>query len=237
MVQAKKPFLIAVSGGSGSGKTTFVRELAEHLCHYKPLLLSTDHYYRDLSHMPIDERQAQNFDHPEALELSLLKTHISSLCSGQGIERPHYDFKHHTRMTGQSTFLEPSQLIILDGIFALCFSDLLSFFDLKLYVDVDHDIRVIRRLKRDVEERGRSLESTARQYIESVRPMHHQFIEPSKVHADFLIPWSQFNPAAITYTAHIVENHLAAYRSNHFPKKLDKFCPPSAISSVLSSKG
>lgn len=237
MLQAKKPFLIAVSGGSGSGKTTFVRELAEHLCHYNPLLLSTDHYYHDLSHMPLTERQAQNFDHPDALELPLLKDHLSRLCSGEGIERPCYDFKHHTRVSGQSSFMEPSQLIILDGIFALCFADLFSFFDLKLYVDVDHDIRVIRRLKRDVEERGRSLESTARQYLESVRPMHHQFIEPSKVHADFLIPWSQFNPAAITYTAHIVENHLAVYRANHSKKAVDKYCRSGTSSAVLSSNG
>lgn len=203
----KAPILVAVSGGSGSGKTTFVRSVADLLQEYRPLLLSTDHYYRDLSDMDLAARSRQNFDHPDALELSLLNKHLFSLRQGEAIERPCYDFPTHTRIA-QTLRLEASPVIILDGIFALCFSELLPLFDLKLYIDVDSDIRVIRRISRDLTERGRSFESATKQYLRTVKPMHERFVEPSKLHADFVIPWQESNPTAVRFTARMIEEKL-----------------------------
>ncbi|MFW7378543.1 MAG: uridine kinase [Oligoflexus sp.] len=209
------PFMVAVSGGSGSGKTTFVRMLQEKLQNHDPLVISIDHYYQDLSHLTPEERVRQNFDDPSAIEKDLLREQISLLRRGIPVERPIYDYATHTRRPGSVT-LKPSSLIILDGIFSLCYHELLQLLDLKLFIDVDDDIRVVRRVGRDMAERGRSFDSCVQQYLGTVKAMHQKYIEPTKKHADYIIPWHQTNHKALNYTAGLLATelnrmHLSAY--------------------------
>lgn len=206
------PFMVAVSGGSGSGKTTFVRMLQERLLTQDPLVISIDHYYRDLSHLTPEERALQNFDDPSAIERELLGEQVSLLRRGIPVERPIYDYATHTRRPGSIT-LKPSTLIILDGIFSLCYTELFHLLDLKIYLDVDDDIRVVRRIGRDMAERGRSFESCAQQYLGSVKAMHHKYIEPTKKHADYIIPWHEKNIKALEFTAELITNQLNQRRS------------------------
>ncbi len=199
--------MVAVSGGSGSGKTTFVRMLSERLEAADPLVISIDHYYRDLTHMPPEERAKQNFDDPSAIERDLLREQVSLLRKGIAVDRPCYDFATHTRRPEFET-LQPSAIIIIDGIFSLCYPEMLQLMDLKIFLDVDDDIRVVRRIGRDMEERGRSFESCAAQYLGSVKAMHHKYIEPTKRHADYVIPWHRMNVQALDYTASLIDTEL-----------------------------
>jgi uridine kinase len=198
------PFMVAVSGGSGSGKTTFVKKLQARLEKERPLVVNIDHYYKDLGHLSHDERALCNFDDPESIEKSLLYKQISLLREGQSVERPSYDFASHTR-TDVTEALEPSPVIIMDGIFSLCYPELLSLFDLKIFIDVEDDVRVVRRIRRDTEERGRSFESCASQYLGSVKAMHRKHVEPTKAAADIIVPWHTMNDRAVGYIADLIQ--------------------------------
>ncbi|MFY7929911.1 MAG: uridine kinase [Oligoflexus sp.] len=205
------PFMIAVSGGSGSGKTTFVNRLRSRLEIEQPLVISIDHYYRDLSHLTPEERRKCNFDDPDSIERDLLHEQVSLLRNGVAVDRPCYSFSTHTR-TREVERLEPSSIILVDGIFALCFPELLRLFDLKLFIDVDHDVRLVRRIRRDMAERGRSFEDCADQYLGTVKAMHEKFIEPTKRSADFVVPWQSINERAIAYMARLVTGEVAEKR-------------------------
>lgn len=198
------PFMVAVSGGSGSGKTTFVSKLKSRLEREQPLVISIDHYYRDLSHLEPEERAKTNFDDPDSIESTLLFEQISHLQQNQSVERPSYDFPSHSR-TAETVRLDPSPVIIMDGIFSLCYPELFHLFDLKIYIDVDDDVRVVRRIRRDMAERGRTFESCASQYLGSVKAMHRKFIEPTKTHADIVIPWQNINERAVNYVADLIQ--------------------------------
>lgn len=201
----RTPFMVAVSGGSGSGKTTFVSKLRTRLERERerPLVLNIDHYYRDLSHLAPADRANTNFDDPDSIERSLLLDQVSALQKGQAVDRPSYDFATHSR-TPETVRLEASSVIIMDGIFSLCFPELFELFDMKLYIDVDDDVRVVRRIRRDTAERGRNFESCAAQYLGSVKAMHRKFIEPTKVHADLVIPWHNMNERALDFVASLI---------------------------------
>ena len=203
------PFMIAVAGGSGAGKTTFVNRLWQRLETLRPLVLRLDDYYRDLTHLPLAERARCNFDDPEAIERDLLHEHVSLLRRGLSVERPTYDFTTHTRSSLTET-LASRPIIIVDGIFALCYPELNKLFDLKIFIDVDDDIRVVRRIGRDMAERGRSFASCCEQYEGTVKAMYERHIAPTKKTADFVIPWHFFNERALSYTAGIILSEIAA---------------------------
>lgn len=189
-------FVIGIAGGSGSGKTTIARAIMAAVAPEQAVLLEHDNYYRDLTYLPEGERPLQNFDHPDALESSLLAEHLKCLKNGQAIEEPIYDFVHYNR-TSTTIHVEPPPVVIVEGILTLASRELLPYYDLKVFVDTDADIRFIRRLKRDITERGRSMESVINQYQKTVRPMYLEFVEPSKRVADVIIPKSAENPAGL----------------------------------------
>jgi len=191
-----KPLTIGVAGGSGSGKTTVVRALVEAVGSSKTALLPHDAYYRDYSHLSVEERVQVNWDHPDSLETSLLVQHISALVRGEAIERPQYDFRTYSR-PHETVHIEPGPVIIVDGILILAEKELRELLDIKVYVDTDPDIRFIRRLTRDVSERDRPVVSVIEQYLGTVRPMHLDFVEPSKRYADLIIPEGGHNRVAI----------------------------------------
>lgn len=178
------PVIIGIAGCSGSGKTTLAEELAREMegTHF-PL----DNYYRDLSHLTYEERCRQNFDHPDIIESDLLIAHVKRLARGHAIRQPQYDFKHHTRVVGLQKHFEAHRLLVIDGIFALQYDGLRALYDLSIYVDTPDDVCYQRRLARDVRERGRTAESVAKHYAETVRPMAEQYVRPSAVHADLTV--------------------------------------------------
>jgi uridine kinase len=188
--------VIGIAGGSGSGKTTVAEMIARELGPERIVAVLQDHYYRDLGHLEIEERRRQNFDHPEALDLQLMAAQVRDLKEGRAIERPNYDFVAHTRLP-ETTTVRSKPIVLVEGILILEARPLRELMDVKLFVETDDDIRFIRRLRRDIVERGRDVESVIRQYLDTVRPMHHEFVEPSRRHADFVLPWRDFNSAAI----------------------------------------
>ena len=182
-----KPILIVgIGGGTGSGKTTLSLKLAEFLGPEQVLILSQDHYYRDAGHLPVEQRALRNFDRPEAVDFELLVRHLKQLQAGWEIARPGYDFRRHLRLEGWEAAL-PRPVILVEGTLVFAAEELVGCFDLKLFVDADPDIRFIRRLRRDMRERGRSVESVIQQYLETVRPMHLRFVEPARRRADLVI--------------------------------------------------
>ncbi len=193
---AEKGILIGIAGGTGSGKTLVANNIYNELGSDRVVILCQDSYYKDLSHLSPEERNAQNFDHPDAIDSELLIEQIKTLLQGKSIQQPIYDFVTHTRKKETKT-IGPHTIIVLEGILILDNPDLRDLMDIKIYVDTDPDIRFIRRLRRDILERGRSLESVIQQYEESVRPMHLQFVEPSKRFADIIIPEGGYNRVAI----------------------------------------
>ena len=204
---AAKPKVIAVSGGSGSGKTTLVGRLRAACGDDGILVIQLDHYYSDLSHLPKDERDRRNFDHPQAFDTDLLHQHLAALTAGQQVERPTYDFASHTR-EGQAVTLNPAPVIILDGILALHWGEIRALCDLSVYVDVDDDVRFIRRLRRDISERGRSVDGVIKQYLETVKVMHDTFVAPQKHVADIIISWMDYNSRAVDMLAGTAKSWL-----------------------------
>ncbi len=192
----KKRILIGIAGGTGSGKTLVAKNLFRDLGSDRVVILQQDAYYKNLSHLPFEERARQNFDHPDAIDSDLLLRHIKDLLAGKTIQQPIYDFTIHLRKN-ETREIGGHDIIILEGILILYNPELRHLMDIKVYVDTDADIRFIRRLMRDTKERGRSMESVVRQYKESVRPMHLQFVEPTKRYADIIVPEGGMNFVAI----------------------------------------
>lgn len=187
-----KPLIIGVAGGSGSGKTTVVREIVRHMGPHHVTVLHHDSYYRDVQDLPFEERIKINYDHPDSLETSLLIRHLRHLNEGRVVHVPIYDFTAHLRST-ETERMEPRKVVIVDGLLILWDRELRELMDIKVFVDTDADLRLIRRLSRDIEERGRSAESVIEQYLATVRPMHLEFVEPSKRYADIIIPQGGHN--------------------------------------------
>ena len=191
-----KPVIIGVTGGSGSGKTTVSRAIFEQLHGHSLLMLQEDSYYNDQSDMPFEERIKTNYDHPNAFDTELLVKQLKDLLDWKTIEKPIYDYTEHTR-SSEVEKVEPKEVIILEGILVLNDPALRDLMDIKILVDTDDDIRIIRRIQRDIEERGRSLQSVIDQYKSTVKPMYHQFIEPTKRYADIIVPEGGENQVAI----------------------------------------
>jgi uridine kinase len=181
-----RPLVIGVAGGSGAGKTTVARGILEALAG-DAVLLDQDAYYKDLTHLTLDERARVNFDHPDSLDVELMIAQLGRLAAGEAIDKPTYDFARHTRAAAVIR-VEPRRVVVVEGILLFTDRRLRELFDVKVYVDVDDDVRFIRRLLRDVRERGRTMENVIEQYLRTVRPMHLEFIEPSKRWADIIIP-------------------------------------------------
>ena len=192
---AGPPLIIGIAGGSGSGKTTIAHALLSELDPERATLIQHDAYYRDLSDLPFEARLKVNFDHPDSLETELLAAHLSDLLAGRAIAQPVYDFSQHVR-TAETVTVAPCAVVIIEGILVLAEPALREMMDLKIYVDTDADLRLMRRLERDVAERGRTVESVLAQYMTTVRPMHLRFVEGSKRYADLIIP-EGFNPNAV----------------------------------------
>lgn len=191
-----KPIVFGVAGGTASGKTTVARAVLESVGASQIAYLPHDAYYRDLGDLPAGERTRPNYDHPDSLETKLLIRHIKELLAGQPVHMPVYDFTTDRR-TQETILVEPAPIILVDGILIFTKRKLRELMDIKVYVDTDSDVRFIRRLQRDMNERGRSLDSIIQQYLETVRPMHLRFVEPSKHHADIIIPFGGHNKVAM----------------------------------------
>ena len=185
-----RPIAIAIAGGSGSGKTTLTRALVDVLGKDTCCVLDHDSYYRDLSHQPQAVRAATNFDHPDSLDNELLADHVHKLLAGKSIERPCYDFATHTRRQQPET-IAPRPIVICEGILLLAVPKLRRSFNLRLFVDAPADVRALRRVQRDISERGRTVQSVIKQYLNTVRPMHEQFVEPARKTADVILDWRQ----------------------------------------------
>jgi uridine kinase len=194
----RPPLVLGIAGGSGSGKSTIAKAVLEALPPGRGVMLQQDHYYRSQSHLPEQERASVNYDHPDALELDLMTSHLDALRTGQSILRPTYDFTIHDRAK-EGVRIEPAPIIVVEGILVLADDRLRSRFEVKLYVDTDADIRLMRRIRRDLEHRGRTFAQVRKQYYESVRPMHMAFVEPSKRFADIIIPEGGQNRVALDF--------------------------------------
>lgn len=192
-----KPILIGITGGTGSGKSTVVKSIIENIPPSDIAMIEQDAYYKDQSDLPMEERVKANYDHPFAFDNDLLIKHLNLLMCGQSIEKPVYDFENHTRFQDRTITVHPRSIIILEGIMVLENEKLRDLLDIKIFVDTDADIRILRRIQRDIHERGRTVDSVINQYISTVRPAHLQFIEPNKRYADIIIPEGGQNAVAI----------------------------------------
>lgn len=188
--------LIGIAGGTGSGKTSIAREIIKEFTIGEVAVIQLDSYYKDLAHMDISERHAQNFDHPEAMDFELLHDHLSTLMNWETVNIPCYDFSTHTRKKEHDQ-IDPHHVLVVEGILALWDTNLRELMDIKLFVETPDDIRFIRRLTRDRDERQRTTQSVIDQYLHTVRPMHEQFVEPMKIYADLIIPEGGENEVAI----------------------------------------
>ncbi|MGE5221045.1 MAG: uridine kinase [Omnitrophica WOR_2 bacterium] len=196
MPQDATPLVIGIAGGSGSGKTTLARLILERVGEDQIAYLPHDAYYKDLRALPPNQRSMVNFDHPDSLDTPLLKEHICKLKNYEAVDLPVYDFKTHSR-TDKTQHIEPRPVIMVEGILIFAEAVLRELFDVKVFVDTDSDIRFIRRLERDINERGRTTDVVVRQYLATVRPMHLEFVEPSKRYADVIIPEGGLNTVAM----------------------------------------
>ena len=189
-------FLIGIAGGTGSGKTSIAKAIAADFTPSEVVLIEQDSYYHDLSSFTMKERSGMNFDHPDAVDFDLMKNQLTNLLNGQPVQIPEYDYSTHTR-SNKTRILEKHNIIILEGILALFDPDIRNLMDIKIYVETADDVRIIRRIKRDVQKRNRTLASVIQQYYESVRPMHIQFVETTKKYADIIIPEGSHNKVGI----------------------------------------
>jgi len=207
MQKLKPPLVIGIAGGSGSGKTTLAHMVLDRVGRERIAYLPHDAYYKDLADLPPNQRMAINFDHPDSLDTELLIQHVLQLKDYQPVDLPVYDFKHHTR-TSEFTHIEPKPVIMVEGILIFADKTLRQLLDVKVFVDTDSDIRLIRRLERDILERGRTTEMVVRQYMATVRPMHLEFVEPSKRYADVIVPEGGLNEVAMEMVVARLESLL-----------------------------
>ena len=198
--------VIGIAGGSGSGKTTITEQVVEQLG-ADVTVITHDNYYRAHHEMTYEERSLLNYDHPDSYETELLTEHLAALRRGETVEIPTYDFSIHDR-TDQTITVRPSSVIIVEGILLFFHPELRELMDIKVFVDCDADVRILRRIMRDVQERGRTLESVINQYLATVKPMHEAFVEPSKRFADIIIPTSERNPVALDMLVNRIQAHL-----------------------------
>jgi len=203
-MESPDPLVIGIAGGSGSGKTTVAQAILQRVGPDRIAFLQHDYYYKDRSQLPPAQSAEVNFDHPNSLETELLIQHIAALRAGKAVAVPIYDFSTDSR-TGQTFTIQPCRVILVEGILIFTESELRKMFDVKIFVDTDADLRLIRRLERDIKERHRTVESIIKQYQRTVRPMHLEFVEPSKRYADVIIPEGGFNTAALDMLAARVE--------------------------------
>ena len=199
--------VIGIAGGTGSGKTTVVNNILQQLNAEGVNVLSQDNYYHDNHHLSLQEREALNYDHPKSIDFELLTKHVKALKNGENIEQPLYSFVTHSR-TGDYVTVEPKNVLIVEGILVLTNPELLKEFDLKVFVHADSDERLIRRIRRDTQERGRDLNEVLHRYQTTLKPMHQEFIEPSKNEADLIIPNMKQNSVAIDFLTTVIKNSL-----------------------------
>ncbi|WP_081210211.1 uridine kinase [Salegentibacter sediminis] len=199
--------IIGIAGGTGSGKTTVVNQIIEELKNEEVDVISQDHYYQDLSHLNMEERVKTNFDHPQSIDFELLVQHLQELKAGKTIYQPVYSFKEHNR-TSETVKTEPRKVVIVEGILILTNPEIRKMFDIKIYVHADSDERLIRRLKRDINERSRDLDEVLWRYQTTLKPMHQQFIEPTKEFADIIIPTNRYNTVAVDIVQTIIKDRL-----------------------------
>lgn len=204
----RSPVVIGIAGGSGSGKTTVLTRITDAFGSDQIAVLDHDAYYQDLAEYPPEERETFNFDHPDALETGLMREHLDILMQGEPIEKPIYDFTTHRRKEETET-IEPRPVIIIEGILVLAEPELEEAMDIRIYVDTADDIRLMRRIRRDIQERGRSIDGVLRQYERTVRPMHIEFVEPSKRKADIIIPRGGHNHVAIEMVLARIQDLIA----------------------------
>lgn len=202
----KKPLVIGVAGGSGSGKTTIINSIIEEIDPFDVVTLQHDSYYKNNNHLPLLERENINYDHPEALETDLLISNLKDLMEWKEVEAPIYDFKTHSRKK-KGRIKKPAEVIIVDGILIFVEEELRELMDVRIFVNTDSDIRFIRRLKRDIVERNRSLDSVVNQYLATVKPMHLAFVQPSRRFADIIIPEGK-SPISTAMVVNLIEKHL-----------------------------
>ncbi|UOR12230.1 uridine kinase [Halobacillus amylolyticus] len=202
-----KPVVIGVAGGTGSGKTSVTRSIIQRFADKTILMVEQDYYYKDQSHLPLEERLRTNYDHPLAFDNDLLIEHLKDLIQQKSVSKPVYDYKMHTR-SDETIHIEPKEVIIVEGILVLEDDRLRDLMDIKVFVDTDADVRIIRRMMRDINERGRTLDSVIEQYTSVVRPMHLQFVEPTKRYADLIIPEGGQNHVAIDLMATKIQTVL-----------------------------
>jgi len=207
MLENPSPLVIGIAGGTGSGKTTVANVILQRVGAHRIAYVQHDAYYRDLRDLPPTQRAQINFDHPNSLESELMVEHILQLKAWQPIELPIYDFTTHSRTT-RTIHVDPQRVILVEGILIFAEPALRKLFDIKIFVDTDADIRLIRRLKRDISERGRTTETVLNQYINTVRPMHLEFVEPSKRYADVIIPEGGLNTVALDMVTARIEAML-----------------------------
>ncbi len=206
-----KPLVIGIAGGTGSGKSTVARRVAEAIRRASVAFVDMDAYYRNFAHLPMAERRRVNWDHPDAFDLDLFAAHLSRLAAGEPIDKPVYDFVEHVRAPG-TVRVEPADVVVIDGILLFVDPRVRELCDVKVYVDADADVRLVRRLKRDIAHRGRPLEEILEQYLATVRPMHLQFVEPSKRYADVIVPRGGHNAVATEMIVAKIQRRLAAQR-------------------------
>ncbi|MBD7970846.1 uridine kinase [Paenibacillus gallinarum] len=205
--------IIGIAGGTGSGKTTVARSVIERLGSSKVTFISQDNYYKDQAHLSLAERELTNYDHPFAFDNELLIQHLNALRSGQTAYAPVYDFTIHARSASETVELEPNNIIIIEGLHVLSDENLRAMLDIKVFVDSDPDVRILRRVVRDIEERGRTIQSIHQQYLATVKPMHEAFIEPSKKYADIIIPEGGHNQVGIQLLTVLTEKYLSGEKN------------------------
>ena len=223
-----KPQIIGIAGGTGSGKSTVARKVAEALPDASVAFLEMDAYYRDFGHLTLEQLQRVNWDHPDAFDVELLTAHLAALSRGERVEMPVYEFASHSRST-RTKPIEPADVVVIDGILLLSEPSVRELCDVKVFVDADPDIRLIRRIRRDTAVRGRTLESVLEQYLTTVQPMHLQFVEPSKRYADVIVPRGGNNTVAIEMIVAKIQRRLTARLESRESSRTPMFVPTTPV--------